>query len=437
MKAHRSAARHSIGMALAICAASLSAIPTSAQTIGNHPVVYDAHGILLPWTSWRDALEREVKWYLKCPLTNGYPNFVVMTFMDGSYNPRKDRTDFIPAMQNGMGILSYLKYHAWNGRKNPRVLAIARAMGDFLVKENLTPDEGKYPRFPRSTGIRFKFPQPSDCGSQSDQPYEIQPDKGGIAGSALLMLYEETKEERYLAQALQTARVLAANMGEVTDKKSPWPFRADYRTGAPRGDVASNQSFNLRLFDKLIELGYAEFKAPRDRLWSWIKNVQIPNAKKDGMLWVQFFEDYAMTTNRNSWAPLNTVRYLCEKQDALDLDWEQDAHLLIEFVNKRFTSIHSGVLVCGEQDDDINPWGGAVSTYGGVLAVYSKATGSDEFKGLAWQVMNYALYATDDDGCPSEAVWKGKRRGGWQEDAHTDKLHNFVDAMNAFPEWAK
>jgi hypothetical protein len=28
-------------------------------------------------------------------------------------------------------------------------------------------------------------------------------------------------------------------------------------------------------------------------------------------------------------------------------------------------------------------------------------------------------------------------RGGWQEDAHTDKLHNFVDAMTAFPEWAK
>ena len=69
--------------------------------------------------------------------------------------------------------------------------------------------------------------------------------------------------------------------------------------------------------------------------------------------------------------------------------------------------------------------------------MYTKATGSKEFKGTAWQVMNYALYSIDDDGCPSEAVWKGKRRGGWQEDAHTDKLHNFVDAMNAFPEWAK
>ncbi len=422
---------------VSLVACCIGWLPAFAQNLGNHAAVYDAHGVLQPWTSWPDALGREVEWYLSCPLTNGYPNFVVMTFMDGSYNPRKDRPDFIPAMQNGMGIISYLKYHAWSGRKNPQVLSIARAMGDFLVKENLTPNEGKYPRFPRSTGMRFKFPQPPDCGSQEDKPFEIQPDKGGLAGYALLTLYDETKDDRYLAQGLQTARVLAANMGEGTDKKSPWPFRADFRTGAPRGDVAANQSFTLRLFDRLIDLGHAEFKSPRDKLWAWIKNIQIPNASKDGMLWVQFFEDYAMTTNRNSWAPLNTVRYLCEKKEALDPDWQQDARSLLEFVNKRFTSIHSGVLVCGEQDDDINPWGGAVSTYGGVLAVYARAAGSNEFKGLAWQVLNYALYATDHDGCPSEAVWKGKRRGGWQEDAHTDKLHNFVDAMNAFPEWVR
>ena len=101
-----------------------------------------------PWTSWRDALKREVNWYLKCPVTNGYPNFVAMTFMRDDYHPRLDRPDFIPATQNGMGIISYLKYHAWTGRKNPKLIAIARAMGDYLVKEDLTPDEGKYPRFP-------------------------------------------------------------------------------------------------------------------------------------------------------------------------------------------------------------------------------------------------------------------------------------------------
>jgi len=423
--------------ALLSCCLCVLPLWARAQTIGNHPAIYDSRGILQPWTSWRDALDREVNWYLKCPWTNGYPRFVVMTFMDGSYNPRRDRPDSIPAMQNGMGIISYLKYYAWSGRNNPKLLDIARSMGDFLVKENLTPDEGKYPRFPRSTGHRFCFPQPPDCGSQADHPYEIEPDKGGIAGYALAFLYEETKDERYLRQALQTARVLSDNMRDGTGESSPWPFRADYRTGAARGEVGSNQLFTLRLFDKLAELGHPEFKAPRERLWAWIKNVQIPNASRDGLLWVQFFEDYAMTTNRNSWAAMNLARYLCEQKEKLDEDWRKDARALIEFVNKRFTSIKSGVLVCGEQDDDINPWGGAVSTYGGVLAVYSKATGSNEFKGLAWQVLNYALYSIDDDGCPSEAVWKGKRRGGWQEDAHTDKLHNFVDAMTAFPEWAK
>src|ERR1039457_5655161 len=204
-------------VSLLFCCLCLCSDWALADPIGNHPAVYDSRGILQPWTSWSDALDREVNWYLKCPWTNGYPRFVVMTFMDGSYNPRRDRPDSIPAMQNGMGIISYLKYYAWSGRKNPRLLDIARSMGDFLVKENLTPDAGKYPRFPRSTGHRFCFPEPPDCGSQADQPYEIEPDKGGIAGCALVRLCEETKDERYLRQALETACVLVANMRDGTD----------------------------------------------------------------------------------------------------------------------------------------------------------------------------------------------------------------------------
>ena|SRR2546425_4508663 len=113
----------------------------AAQIIGNHPAVYDQRGILQPWMPWRDALQREVNWYLKCPWTNRYPRFVVMTFMDGHYDPNQNRPDCIPAMQNGMGIISYLKYHEWSGRKEPKVLEIARSTGDFLVKEILTPDK--------------------------------------------------------------------------------------------------------------------------------------------------------------------------------------------------------------------------------------------------------------------------------------------------------
>ena len=128
-----------------------------AETIGNHPARLRLARHPAAWTSWRDALDREVNWYLKCPWTNGYPRFVVMTFMDGNYNPRRDRPDSIPAMQNGMGIISYLKYYAWSGRNNPKLLEIARSMGDFLVKENLTPDEGKYPALPTLDGSPLLF----------------------------------------------------------------------------------------------------------------------------------------------------------------------------------------------------------------------------------------------------------------------------------------
>ena len=89
----------------------------------------------------------------------------------------------------------------------------------------------------------------------------------------------------------------------------------------------------------------------------------------------------------------------------------------------------------GEQTHDRDPWGGILSTYGAVLAMYTKATDSNEFKGLAYEALNYCLYAVNDDGCPNQRA-SNSGRGGWQEDAHTDKLHNILDAIAAFPEWA-
>ena len=406
------------------------------QTIGNHRAVYNAQGIMQPWTSWSNALAREVKWYLECPVENGYPRFVCMTFMDGNYKPIEDQPSFIPAMQNGMGIISYLKYYACTGRKEPRLLQMAQHMGNYLVKEALTPDTGKYPRFTRSTGWRQRFPQPPDCGSQDDQPFEIEPDKGGIAGYALILLFEQTRDERYLAQALQNARVLAGSQAEGDATSSPWPFRVDYRTGVARGKVSGNMSFIFRLFDKLVELGHPEFRASRDKLWAWIKDYQLPDLAKGGALWVNFFEDHNSETNRTAWAPLNLARYLLERKETLDPDWEKHARALIGFVNNNYLHVKDGVMSCGEQDEDQHPWGGIASTYGSVLAMYTKATGSCEFKGLAYQTLTWGLYSIADDGCPYDGIWKGAGRGGWQEDAHTDKLHNYVDALTAFPEWA-
>ncbi len=406
------------------------------QDLGNHKAVYDEHGTLQPWTSWRDAIEREVKWYSHCPVEHGYPRFVYTTFMDGEFEPQTRNATFIPATQNGMGIISYLKYYAYKGKQEASALRMARYMGDYLVQEANTPDEGVYPRFSRSTGWRAKFPQAADCGSQNDQPYEIEPDKGGIAGYALLLLWEETHEDKYLQQALHNARILATNMVTGTATNSPWPFRVDYRTGVGRGAVSGNMSFILRLFDKLIEHGHQELQPPRTALWQWIKEYQLPDLAKDGLLWVQFFEDHQELDNRTAWSPLNLARYLLERKEGLDPEWRQHVKALIDFTNKRFTTVRNGVLVCGEQTHDLDPWGGILSTYGAVLAMYTRAAGSNEFKGLAYQALNFCLYAVDNDGCPGHRA-TGPSRGGWQEDAHTDKLHNVLDALAAFPDWGK
>ena len=84
------------------------------------------------------------------------------------------------------------------------------------LREALTPASGRYPSFTRSTGKRDQFPQPADCGSQADRPYEIEPDKGGIAGHALARLFAATGEGRYLAQALDRGNALFGQLdGDV------------------------------------------------------------------------------------------------------------------------------------------------------------------------------------------------------------------------------
>jgi hypothetical protein len=298
----------------------------------------------------------------------------------------------------------------------------------------LTPNSGSYPQFTRSTGKRDQFPQSADCGSQADRPYEIEPDKGGIAGFALALLSEAAGERGYLEQALHNARVLAANQQDGDASHSPWPFRADYRNGEGRGPVSGNMTYILRLYDALLSQGYEEFSAPRRSLWKWIRHYQIPSAATDGSLFAQFFEDHDTPTNRTAWAPLNLARYLLERRELLDPDWRADSGALIEFVRSTFTHVEFGITVCHEQDEDPQAWGGINSTYGAVLALYAKATASAPFADEARQALDFTLYSIDEWGRPRD-LFSNPAPGGWQEDAHTDVIHNYVDALNAFPDW--
>lgn len=407
-----------------------------SHTIAGHTVSFDVLGHLAPWTSWTAALDREMKFYQQCPADHGYPRFAYVTFLDGTWTPAANRTDTIPATQSGMGILSYLKFYELHGKRDFGYLQTARSMGEYLVNEALTPKSGKYPAFTRSTGTRERFPQPADSGSQGDRPYEIEPDKGGIAGYALVLLFEATGERKYLDQGLQNARVLAVNQTDGDISRSPWPFRADYRNGEGRGLVSGNMTYILRLYDALLSHGYEEFSTPRHSLWKWIKQYQVPSAAVDGALFAQFFEDHETPTNRTAWAPLNLARYLLEKRQLLDPEWRTDSGTLIEFVRRNFTHMEFGITVCHEQDEDQEAWGGINSTYGAVLALYAKAIGSATLAHEARQALDFTLYSIDEQGRPRD-LFKSPELGGWQEDAHTDVIHNYVDALRAFPEWGE
>jgi hypothetical protein len=402
----------------------------SVEQIAGHALTRDSAGRLLPWTSWEAALELEMRYYQTCPWDHGYPRFAGETFLDGGWNPNAARSDIIPATQNGMGIISYLKLHQWSGQRRADYLVTARALGDYLLREALTPADAAYPNFIRSTGRRALFPQPPDAGSQSDRPYEIQPDKGGVAGYALTTLYEATGDSHYLECALHHARTLAATQAPGTDRESPWAFRVDYRDGTGRGAVASNMVYILRLYDVLVRIGFTEFVECRGALWDWIRQRQIPSAASDGALFAQFFEDHDTPTNRNAWAPLNLARYLLEERERMDAQWRELAQCLIDFVRRVFTHTEFGITVCHEQDEDHQAWNGINSTYGAVLLMYATAIGDDELALQAHDALNFTLYSIDETGRPRD-VFNNPSPGGWQEDAHTDVIHNVVDAIRA------
>jgi len=234
---------------------TISAAEDLPKAIGFHDAVYDAHGILQPWIPWREALDREMNWYLNCPPdSHGYPRFVSATFLGGDY--QFTRMDSIPCTQNGMGVLSYLKYWEYTGKQDERVIACAKKMGDYLVNETLTPNKGKWPKFTRSTGYYMDFPLTR--ASQGDVPFGkevIEPDKGGIAGYALLKLYEATGEKRYLKQAVRNANLLARNMQVGDATRAPWPFRVDAISGEHFDERNGNMVYILRLFDGLLAHG--------------------------------------------------------------------------------------------------------------------------------------------------------------------------------------
>ena len=133
---------------------------------------------------------------------------------------------------------------------------------------------------------------------------------------------------------------------------------------------------------------------------------------------------------------MELARYLIEAKTGLDQNWLELATDLFNFaIDILGRKSEGNTTLVGEQDEDKNPWGGANSRLGSVAALLSCAGGPSYLARLAQNNLAWMSYFVDTDGCPSAMTYivgSIPPRGGWQEDAHTDVLHSFVDALRAF-----
>lgn len=83
---------------------------------------------------------------------------------------------------------------------------------------------------------------------------------------------------------------------------------------------------------------------------------------------------------------------------------------------------------------DHKAWGGANSKLGAVTLMLACAGERAYYQMGVNNALWMAYFVDASDGCPaaaSFAVNVSVDRGGWQQDAHTDVVHNLVDALNA------
>lgn len=435
--------------------ASTAPLPCGAPTIlGFYTPQCDANGLLLPPPGGvQGAVDHSVQYYAlsprDLPLAHGFPPFVWATFTAGDYIPTS--LDIIAGMQDGMGLIGYLKYYArakaGRGGNATAALDAAIFLGDYLSLWSLTPSQGVWSNVTRSTGINLEWPLFSS--SQGDANFGInciETDRVGMTGYALLKLYEVVPNSRYLTQAIHSARVLAATQVDGNATDAPWPFRVDAVTGAfLNGHKNGESAFPLRLFRALAAPPYSlsEFIQPANRLWAWVRDFQLPTARANvtpaESLFVNFFEDRttALDNNRNSWTALELARLLIDEREALDPDWMAHVEDIFSYTLALFghpTNIGNATIM-GEQDDDNKPWGGANSKLGGVASKYGCAGGPAFFSEIGKLNAYHIAYFTDPtDGCRSANAYDvnvAPTRGGWTEDAWLDVLHNLVDHLEA------
>jgi len=201
--------------------------------------------------------------------------------------------------QISMALSSWALLYAYSG--DTAVLENMKYLADTYLERSLSlpADAWPYIPYPYNTVIHSGIYD----GDMRNGKGITQPDKAGTFGYELTNLFKITGNTKYLDAAKHIAATLIQYQQDGDEKRSPWPFRVNAKTGATGSlfDNAgsgkkvesalytANWTGTLSLFEALMKLDAADkekYRKAFSRLLDWMKAYPLKTNK-----WGPFFED--------------------------------------------------------------------------------------------------------------------------------------------------
>ncbi len=446
-------------------------VPTSTQKLGMHDIIKDGSGKILAWYEPKTPglafahVSKLASEFIKSgtPLDSatGLKSYLITCCFSGphlmgekKFKEGRANMDFMhnPAMTYaGMVQSLVLDYRVFSG--DAAYVGVVKEMLDYQLANGTTPANFLYANVPYASSDPFEkiyngATRWENDGMRGDGLHGIEPDKVGELGYAYLKFYQVTSDAKYLKAAVNCADALAKNVrnvggnleyfGDVTTKKSPWPFRINARTGFVHDEYCANVIEPIRLFDELlrtsnrIQLDTAQtsaYKKTRQIAWNWLFSRNGPMFTYQ---WTNYFEDIPNDperSNRNQVSPMETARYLI-KNPTSHAHVNRDVPALLNYVESTFGT--DGEEAIKEQTFCYVPMGSHTARFASVCALWYAHSGDEKYKEKAYRYFNNATYITDTNGVVRVGnTWPSS----WFSDGYSDYIKHFMDGLAAVPTW--
>lgn len=414
--------------------------PVPGVNWDGHQVYVDSSGKLVSWltqsSAYKDA--SQIAWnYIKSTAAteSGVKHYLLRCCF---YPPAGGNTIWFhnPAGLYAMFVDSVLTSYPYTA--DSTLIQIVGDMLNYQLAHGTTPSNWNWPSVPFASSVNGALDYSGDGNSDRDGVNGIEPDKIGDLGFAYAKFWELTGNQAYLDAAIKCADALASHIRVGDATHSPWPFRVDGVTGQVRDEYSAHTVGPVKLFDELIRLNVGQvslYQTTRDQAWQWLMTYPMQNN-----VWSGYFEDVVRDfSNLNQFSPLETARYIIDRQDPSTIDplWQTHVPALLDFVKNRWgKGPFYGAQGIDEQDVCCSSMGLGSHTarWASINALLYEKTGNLANKEAAYRAFNYATYHERADGVVLYAFTDTS--SVWYSDGYGDFIRHFMWGMGSVPEWS-